>query len=177
MTGSSYTWSNQFLELFDRCVAEYEKGNQDFNTHYNSGDLAFLKSIGYKPRELFDFVEDYKEYGDPLPGTALLIAAVRRDYLLVEQKGKLSAHEVKTSELPPKTEEMAGIPWLPRLIVKARAKLRGEMEPDLMYGCGGDRRFLKEYDIHPADFLRVAWAAHEDDAKILAFVQGRSAVL
>ena len=33
-----------------------------------------------------------------------------------------------------------GIAWLPRILVKARLKLRGEMPADLMYGCGGDRQ-------------------------------------
>jgi hypothetical protein len=36
-----------------------------------------------------------------------------------------------------------------------------------MYGCGGDRNFLKKHgDIHLADFLRRLWAAGEDDTKI-----------
>lgn len=174
MSHSSYTWNNRFLELFDTCVAKFESGNTDFNTYYNADELGFLKSIGYKPREFFDFVEDFKGYGDPLPGTALLIAAVRRDYLTVIQNGELSSHEVKVSELPAKTADIDGIVWLPRIIAKARAKLRGEMEPELMYGCGGDRRFFKEYDIHPADFLRVVWAAEADDAKIIAYVKSRA---
>jgi hypothetical protein len=40
-----------------------------------------------------------------------------------------------------------------------------------MYCCGGDRRFLKEHDIHPADFLRAIWASGGDTAKLLAYVQ------
>jgi hypothetical protein len=59
------------------------------------------------------------------------------------------------------------------LIVKARAKLRGEMPTELMYGCGGDRAFLRKTGIHPADFLRVTWAAGEDDRKIVAYVQSK----
>ena len=60
--------------------------------------------------------------------------------------------------------------WLPRLIFKARLKLRGEMDPEIMYGCGGDRQFFVKYDIHPADFLRAVWASGGDQAKVLAFV-------
>lgn len=175
-SSASYDWNNRFLTLFDQCVAKFESGNTDWNTYYNAGELDFLISIGYKPREFFDFVEDYKGYGDPTPGTALIIAAVRRDYLAVIQHGEISNHEVQTSELPAKTAEVDGIAWLPRIIVKARAKLRGEMEPELMYGCGGDRRFLKSFDIHPADFLRVVWAAEEDDAKIIAYVKSHPSV-
>ena len=66
---------------------------------------------------------------------------------------------------------MDGIAWLPRLIVKARAKLRGEMPPELMYGCGGDRPFLRGVNIHLADFLRVVWAAGEDDRRVVEHVK------
>jgi hypothetical protein len=75
------------------------------------------------------------------------------------------------AELPAKTAELDGIVWLPRILGKARAKLRGEMHPDMMFGCGGDRAFLAKYDIHPADFLRVVWAAGDDDQKVLAYVK------
>jgi hypothetical protein len=47
------------------------------------------------------------------------------------------------------------------------------MDPDTMFGCGGDRAFLSKYDIHPADFLRVVWAAGDDDQKILAYVKSK----
>jgi len=44
----------------------------------------------------------------------------------------------------------AGIEWLPRIIPKTKAKLRGELR-DLMYCCGGDRRFFQAHSIHPAN--------------------------
>jgi hypothetical protein len=75
------------------------------------------------------------------------------------------------SDLPAKAAEMDGIPWLPRLIAKAEAKLRGEMDDDTMYGCGGDRDFLEQHKIHPADFLRVVWAARGDKDRVLRFVK------
>jgi len=49
---------------------------------------------------------------------------VRRDYLTVVQKGKTSDKTVDPSDLPAKTAAVEGIVWLPRLIAKARAKLR-----------------------------------------------------
>ena len=87
------------------------------------------------------------------------------------QRGEPSTHVVTPADLPAKTAELGGFAWLPRIIAKARAKLRGEMDPDIMYGCGGDRAFLSKIDIHPADFLRVVWAAGDDDQKVLQYVK------
>lgn len=170
-----YTWDSYFVELFDACVDEYDAGNKDFESWFSDEDQAFLKGIGCREREFFDFVEDNvtSDGEDPTAITALLVAAVRRDYLAVMQGGVLSERVVLPAELPAKSAELGGIPWLPRIIVKARAKLRGEMHPDTMYGCGGDRAFLSKYDIHPADFLRVVWAAGEEDGKVLDYVKGR----
>lgn len=171
MTNPSYTWSTRFLTLFAACVARFKKGDPNFTGYYSEEDRSFLTDIGYKPREFFDFVEDHVNYGDPSPETALLVAAVRRDYLMVMQQGRLSHNEITPGQLPPKTQEVDGIPWLPRLIAKARLKLKGEMDPEIMYGCGGDREFFTKYDIHPADFLRTVWAAGDDDAKIIGYVK------
>ena len=52
-----------------------------------------------------------------------------------------------------------------------RAKLRGEMPSDLMFDCGGDRKFLQSVNHHPADFLRHVWAAGDDDRKIIEVVK------
>ena len=171
MNPPSYTWSTCFLTLFAACTARYRKGEVDFQGYYTAADLAFLTSIGYKPREFFDFVEDHVNYGDPTPEASLLVAAVRRDYLKVIQHSQLSTRETTPDQLPPKPQAIDGISWLPRLIVKARLKLRGEMDPEIMYGCGGDRQFFAKHDIHPADFLRTVWAAGDDDAKIVAYVK------
>jgi hypothetical protein len=77
--------------------------------------------------------------------------------------------------LPAKTAEVDGIPWLPRLIEKARAKLRGEMPPELMYGCGGDRPFLRRMNVELAEFLRLVWDAKNDERRILDYVKQRKA--
>ncbi len=164
-------WNEQFTNLFDRCVERYRGGDADFTHYYGEDDLRFLREIGYKPRELFDFVEDYVDEDAPAPTTALLIAAVRRDYLQVVQDGILSEIEITRDELPTFGDTLDNIAYLPRILVKARAKLRGELDPDLMYGCGGDRKFLREHSIHPADFLRQVWSAGEDDEKIVTFVR------
>ena len=159
-------WNEQFTDLFDRCVTLYRGGNTELGSYYSNEDLQFLRGIGCKPRELFDFIEDYVDERDPTPTTALLIAAVRRDYLEVVQGGQLSEVEITREDLPTFGDTLGEIPYLPRILTKARAKLRGELDPDIMYCCGGDRKFLREHGIHPADFLRHVWAAVDDEGKI-----------
>ncbi len=170
------TWNDEFLALFDRCVASHRAGNRDFESYYTPADLEFLTGIGHKPREFFDFVEDFCEEGEPSISTALLVAAVRRDYFIANQKRHSSPKVLTRDDVPTFGEDLAGIPYLPRILAKARAKLRGELDPDLMFGCGGDRNFLrKNGEIHPADFLRNVWAAGEDDAKVASWVKNHHA--
>ena len=169
------TWNDTYLRLFERCLELYKSGNKEFETYYQDEDLVFLKQIGYRKREFFDFVEDYADSGDPTPSTAVLIAAVRRDYLLVVQDGKLTAGpSVTRDSIPAKDSVVDGITYLPRMIVKAEAKLRGELDPDLMFCCGGDRRCLRDNgNLHPADFLRRVWAADGDHQKVVDWVKSQ----
>ena len=171
---SNFSWETTFRELFDRCLERYRSGDADFTGYYSDDDLEFLGAIGYQPRELFDFVEDFADEATPSPDAAVLIAAVRRDFFQVMQKGESSDAQTTPGDLPGKDSELEGFVWLPRIIKKARAKLRGELHPDVMFSCGGDRKFLRTHDIHPADFLRAVWAAGDDDAKIAAYVRANS---
>lgn len=175
MSHKHFTWDQTFRELFERSLERYNGGDSNLDNYYTTDDLMFLAAIGYKPREFFDYVEDYGDAQTPSVEAAILIAAVRRDYFLTIQKGQASTEEMKPNELPGRNEELAGHPWLPRIIQKARNKLRGENDPDIMFSCGGDRRFLTQYDIHPADFLRVVWAAGDNDQYIVDYVNQRSA--
>jgi hypothetical protein len=168
----NFTWQDQFLTLFDKCLAQYRRGNQDYTSYYSAQDLDFLRSIGYRPREFFDFIEDFAD-GAPLPpAAALLVAAVRRDYLHEVQNGMPGEGMIPRTELPARGDtSIGGVPYLARITAKARCKLRGELDPEIMFSCGGDRAFLQEYDIHPADFLRAVWLAGDDDGKVLGFVR------
>ena len=166
------TWDEKFNELFNRCLSAYENGNSDFMSYYTPKDHEFLASIGHKPRELFDFVEDLADEGFPAKSTALLVAAVRRDYFLAVQTGKTSHKEISRDDVPSFGQEFDGLAYLPRIIAKAEAKLRGELDPDMMFGCGGDRKFLRENGgIHLADFLRHVWAAAGNPSKVAEFVK------
>jgi hypothetical protein len=165
-------WNDRFLALFDSCCATYRTGARDLSRFYSGEDLAFLSAIGYKSREFFDFVEDFCDVGQPSASTSLLVAAVRRDYFLTIQKGVTSNKTVAVFDLPSFGDEYDGIPYLPRILAKARAKLRGELDEDVMFCCGGDLKFLRTHgNIHPADFLRHVWAARDNDAKVVALLK------
>ena len=171
---NNYLWDKEFGELFARCLERYQSGDTDFTGYYSKADLAFLYSVGYKPREFFDFVEDYAEEDVPTPTTAVLVAAVRRDYFITVQKGEVSRAVFHPDQLPGRKEQWGGFVWLPRIVAKARAKLHGELHPEIMYSCGGDRAFLSRHAIHPADFLRVVWAAGDRDEAITQYVKAHS---
>jgi hypothetical protein len=168
---TNYNWQDTFLALFQKGLAAYQKGNSNPETYFSASEVADLKSIGHTVRELFDFIEDHARGANLPSAMALQIATVRRDYFLRVQNGQWTGKTLPPSQLPAKSAEVDGIEWLPRLIAKARIKLRGEMDPDTMYGCGGDRAFFDEYDIHPADFLRVTWEAGENDRAIIDYVK------
>jgi predicted dehydrogenase len=169
------TWEQRFSQLFQSAVEKYRKGHQQAAGLIDEQGLKFLASIGHTEQEFFDFVEDFAKAGEPTLETALKIASVRRDYFLAKQNGTPSPRRISMDDLPPKDAEIEGIAWLPRLIPKAEAKLRGEMPPDLMYCCGGDRKFFNTHHIDPAEFLRKVWDACGNQAEIVAWVKGKAA--
>lgn len=164
-------WEQQFREVFDRGVAAWHDGRKSPSTMFSREDKAFLATIGCTAQELFDFVDDSLRYDDLDFDTALAVAAIRRDYFLKVMKGKTTGHMVSMDSLPAKTAEVDGIAWLPRLIVKARVKLRGEMPDDLMYGCAGDRPFLQRMKMDLPGFLKLVWESGDDDRRIINAVK------
>jgi hypothetical protein len=174
---SNYDWPEQFKGVYDAGLKRYRGGERNPQKLFSKSELEFLASIGCTAQELFDFIDDGAGYGEPSFETTLLTTAVRREYFLLEQKGILSKRVVSMDSLPPKKEEVDGIAWLPRLIVKARVKLRGEMPADLMYGCGGDRPFLRSMNVELAEFLRLVWLCGDDHQKIIDYVKKRRAEL
>ena len=143
---------------------------------FEARDVAFLASIGCTPQELFDFVDDALDYGDFDFEIVLAVTAIRREYFLNMMQGKSTGRVVPMHELPAKSAKVDGIAWLPRLIVKARIKLRGEMDPDLMYGCAGDRPFLRERNMTLPQFLQLVWDKGDDDRAIIDTVKGAAAI-
>ena len=171
----SYLWTQQLRPIYDKAVDLYRQGNRDLESYFTPEETSFLTSVGLRPINLYDYAEDLVNYGEPDWNTVLLIMAARRDYFLYHQHGVTANTVTDAAELPPKPEELDGIPWLPRIIAKATCFLKGGLCHEIMYGCGGDRRFLKEHDIHPADFLWMVWATEGDHGKILTFVRNTKA--
>jgi hypothetical protein len=169
------SWEKHFSQLFQAAVDKYRAGHQKAEGLLDEKGQTFLASIGHTNQEFFDFVEDFSKGGEPNLDTALKIAAVRREYFLKEQQGKASSKRIDMAGLPSKDAQIEGIGWLPRLIPKAEAKLRGEMPPELMYGCGGDRKFFKTHRIDPAEFLRQVWTARGKQAAVVEWVKSQSA--
>lgn len=168
-----YTFHDNIKSIWEEAVSQYNEGNRQVDSYFDEATLAELASIGLNKMDVYDYAEDFVTRGEPDFETFLMVSEARRDYFLTVQEGKSSGNTLDSSTLPPKTDEAGGIVWLPRITAKAIAKLRGELPPETMYGCGGDRIFFKENNIHPAEFLRVAWAYESEPDKLLDWVIAR----
>ena len=171
---SSQDWTSQFREIYEQAVDRFEEGRRGPEQVVGREALAFLDSIGTSAQELYDFVEDWVEDGEPDFETVAAMTDVRRTYFLTVQEGNPSNTVIPSATLPSVYAEMGGYRWLPRIIAKARAKLRGELSPDIMFGCGADRPFLRSVNMEPAEFLKTVWDAGTDDRAILDAVQKKA---
>ena len=171
---SSQDWISQFRELYEQAVQRFEEGRRGPEQVVGREALVFLDSIGTSAQELYDFVEDWVEDGEPGYETVEAMTDVRRTYFLTVQEGKRSNMVIPSATLPSGYAELGGYRWLPRIIAKARAKLRGELAPDIMFGCGADRPFLRSVNMEPAEFLKTVWDAGTDDRAILNAVQKKA---
>ena len=170
-----YDFAAGLQTLWDKACAQYAGGRRDAGAFFDAAELAFLAANGLTAQHLFDYAEDFTGGGEPAWDSALAIEFVRRDYFLNVQAGRASPVVLDEATLPAKTAAVQGIDWLPRIMPKARAKLRGELPASLMYCCGGDRRFFKAHDIHPAEFLSLVWRKEDDDQAVIDWVVRRSA--
>lgn len=171
-----YDFPNRFRAIYDQAVTRFASGVRGADAFCTPEEKAFLAANGISAQNLYDYAEDHNGYnGEPGFAHALAIEAIRRDYFLNVQHGRASSAVLDESKMPGKADAARGIAWLPRLLPKTRAKLRGELPPSLMYCCGGDRRFFKEHDILPAEFLALVWRHEKDDAPIIDWVAKRAA--
>jgi hypothetical protein len=169
-------WKLEFRHVWDRAMAAWKAGRRSARTMFAPADIDFLASIGCTAQELFDFVDDSLGWGEPDFETVLAVTAIRQAYFLEVMHGQPTGRVVPMRTLPAKSAAVDGIAWLPRLIAKARIKLRGEMDPDLMYGCGGDRPFLHRHHLTLPQFLQLVWDKGDDDRAIVEAVK-RAATL
>jgi hypothetical protein len=169
-----YDFPRRFRSLYDQAVGLYAKGRRGADAYFGAEDSQWLASNGLSAQCLYDYAEDEVGGGEPGYDQALAIEAVRRDYFFSAQGGRPSGVVLDEARLPAKTDAVRGIEWLPRIIPKARAKLRGELPPSLMYCCGGDRRFFKARDIFPAEFLSLVWRHERDDSAVVEWVVRRA---
>ena len=144
-----YTFHHFIKSIWEEAVSQYNEGNRQVDSYFDEATLAELASIGLNKMDVYDYAEDFVTRGEPDFETFLMVSEARRDYFLTVQKGMPSGNTLDSNTLPPKTDEAAGIVWLPRIMPKAIAKLRGELPPETMYGCGGDRNFFKERKQYP----------------------------
>ncbi|MGH7958133.1 MAG: DUF5069 domain-containing protein [Opitutaceae bacterium] len=171
----NFNFPHQFQAVYDKAVSLYKDGRRGADTFFTAGEKRFLAANGITPQHLYDYAEDHNGYdGEPGLLLALGIEHVRRDYFLNAQGGRTSPTTLDETKLPAKDETVRGIAWLPRLLPKARAKLRGELPPSLMYCCAGDRKFFQEHDILPAEFLSLLWRNEKNDTSIVDWVVRRS---
>jgi hypothetical protein len=174
MNDESGDWVEEFRTLFENKVAVFKSGIQKVEAMFSQEEKDLLRSIGATPQEIFDFVEDWADDGVPDPETVLTLTKIRRDYFLQVQQGKFPETLKSEEDFPSRSASLASLDWFPRIIEKARAKLRGELPSDLMYSCGGDRRFLNKIKVSPVEFLETVREAGDNDDHIIKFVTDRS---
>ena len=168
-----FDYQKELVQIWENAVELYRGGYTSSDTFPIQNDLPFLNKIGLSKMDIFDYVEDWVCEGTPDLGTFLLIHDLRREFFIEEQMGIRSLDILDSKTLPAKTEKLNGIVWLPRIICKARAKLRGELPVDTMFCCGGDRAFFRTNDIHPAEFLRIVKKSASEDHLIAQWVLER----
>ena len=127
-------WKQRFRALFNEGVERHKAGRQCSDTMFEADEIQFLESIGCSSQEMFDFCDDYVCWDDVIYDHVEGLQSVRYEYFMNELNSKPASRRMEMGEFPEKSDEVEGIAWLPRLIVKARAKLDGQLPADLMYG-------------------------------------------
>jgi len=170
----NYNFPTRLRELYDKAVGLYAKGQRGAESFFDKAEVEWLAANGITAQHMYDYAEDENSGGEPGFGHAVTIESARHNYFLNVQHAVPSKVVLDESRMPAKTDAAKGIEWLPRIIPKAKAKLKGELPASLMYCCGGDRRFFKAHDILPAEFLGVVWRNGDNDQAIIDWVVARS---
>jgi hypothetical protein len=164
-------WKNQLKDIHCQGLAAWQAGRRSPESMFGLQEAEFLASIGCSPQEMFDFIDDLAVYGEPDFQTVLGIQTIRYAFFRDVMNLRPSGGSASMDSLPPKSAAVDGIAWLPRLIAKARLKLRGEMPHELMYGCAGDRPFLRRMGMTLPSFLQLVWDNNDNDRAIVDSVK------
>lgn len=170
---STYDYLDELKKMWEDAVEKYQGGLRGAENFFDKAAEDFIESIGATSQEIYDFAEDAVKYGEPDFVTFALLQDMRRAYFLEIQNGQRSKQILDISTIPAKEDAVDGVIWLPRILPKAKAKLRGELHPDIMYGCGGDRKFFRTNNIHAAEFLRMVWQYEDNDQAVIDWVKAR----
>jgi len=165
------TLGNELAELHSEACENYRRGERATSRIVSEAGVQALADMGIREQVIFDFVEDFVRYGEPSHEDFLSVVAIRQAHFVETLGGRWPGAVVSESALPLRADEWEGIPWLPRIARKAACFLDGSLSSDVMFGCGGDRRFLKEHDLALAEFLAAVNDAKGDDAAILRRVR------
>ncbi len=157
-------------EIHRKAAAAYQQGSRDADQLVPREDIDFLATLGVTSQVLLDYAEDFARYGEPDCATFVRVAEIRREYFRKVQKAIPAGRIVQEPELPRKTDERDGIAWLPRITQKARCFLEGTLCKEVMYGCSGDRAFLRKFLLTLPGFLEKV--RDGDSAKLLDYVRG-----
>ena len=169
----SYSFHLEISRIWQKAVNLYKNGHKEPQNFPIEDELSLLADYGMTKMDVFDYVEDWCLHQEPDIMTFILVHYERWNYFTEVQKRKPSIKQLDPSTLPAKSEHAGGVAWLPRILPKTRAKLRGELPDEVMYGCGGDRQFFQLNNIHPAEFLRVVRNYDDDDQRIIDWVLTR----
>ncbi|MCZ6672955.1 MAG: hypothetical protein O7C75_08445 [Verrucomicrobia bacterium] len=172
-----YTFHTKLKEIWQKGYDDYQSGGREPGAYLTDEDQAFLASIGANQQDVYDFTDDYIRYGAPDWETFWSVQSIRFNYFKLVMKGLPSTTIPSMDEYTPKDGEINGIRWLPRIIEKAQNKLLGQLDPDIMYDCGGDREFLELHNLHPAEFLQLVWNNFDDFQAIAAYLEENSPAL
>jgi len=172
-----YTFHSRLKEIWQKGYDNYQAGGREPGAYLTEEDQEFLNAIGANQQDVYDFTDDYIRYGGPDWETFWSVQSIRFNYFKLVMKSQPGTYIRPNDEYTPKNAELNGIRWLPRIIEKAQHKLRGELNPDVMYECGGDRQFLADHNLHPAEFLQLVWLNFDNPEAIAAYLEENSPAL
>lgn len=163
----------RWAEIHAKAVERYRGGCRQSLQLLTAEDAGFLLFCGVSQQVLLDYVEDFVHSGEPDAGTFCGIAEIRRQYFQEVLNARAAAITVREPQLPPRGEEWDGIAWLPRIAAKAGCFLAGSLCDQVMYGCGGDRAFVRKFGLTLPGFLKTVRDSGGERARILDDVRSR----